>query len=393
VLRGTLRFEVYEMTVTNQAAAPWQSKILLGLLPLLCGLQLLSAIVVLPRALNGFADFRQIYSGAYMMRTGMGRELYHPSAQKQVQDATISPALNSLPVNHPSIEYLILSPLSYLPYRAAYLAWAALNIVALILCIRLLPIPYGWLKAALFAGFAPMSIAIIHGQDTIWFLLLLLIAFRCRREFNMGLILGCGAFRFHLLIPILLVYAIWRRWKVLSGASITAALVAVLSIALVGIAESLQYARTAAHSTDVAMMERTNLLAFLSRLVPSHSLAIMISAGLSIGALWLVSRTSPSLATAVLTVPILSYHLLAHDLVILLLPISLSIEMGWLQIVAGALSIFPPTAFLSTLPSFAMLVRKQNHSCSRPVSVDKSAFAQISVPSPADSEHLSQPAS
>src|SRR3954468_20233862 len=101
------------MTVTNQAAAPWQSKILLGLLPLLCGLQLLSAIVVLPRALNGFADFRQIYSGAYMMRTGMGRELYHPSAQKQVQDATISPALNSLPVNHPSIEYLILSPLSY----------------------------------------------------------------------------------------------------------------------------------------------------------------------------------------------------------------------------------------------------------------------------------------
>lgn len=59
-----------------------------------------------------------------------------------------------------------------------------------------------------------------------------------------------------------------------------------------------------------------------------------------------------------LLVPVLSYHLLAHDLIILLLPVVLNLEVGGAGIAqfCGAwFCLFPPLAYLSVLPSPVLL--------------------------------------
>jgi hypothetical protein len=76
-------------------------------------------------------------------------------------------------------------------------------------------------------------------------------------------------------------------------------------------------------------------------------------AALTVG---LLSRKKPSLATAVLVIPLFSYHLQPYDLSILLLPIALSLTAGALaQFVIAACGLFPSLAFLASLPTLAMI--------------------------------------
>lgn len=245
---GTVRFK-------TAAIQRWQRQLLLGITPLLVGTELLCALVFLPQAVRGCGDFRQLYAGAFLVRSGNAHRLYDADLQLQAQNAVVSPATQVLPSNHPSLEYVVLSPLTLVSYRFAYFVWFGLNLGALLLCARLLP-GDTWMKVFVFAGFATVVITLLQGQDTLWFFLLLLLAFRCDSEFHSGLLLGCGAFRFHLLLPILLAYLVWRRWRFLAGALTSGGLLALLSVWIVGWRESLAYVKTTAGSTDVLVGAR-----------------------------------------------------------------------------------------------------------------------------------------
>ena len=142
----------------------------LGLLPLLIGLQFFYAGYAIRQAWHGYTDFRQLYCGAYMVRAGMRHEMYDLSLQKSIENRIISLSPAVLPANHPTVEYLLLAPLSLFHFRLAYLLWTTLNLAAVAASIILLPVKGGWLKAFLFAGFAPISFAVIHGQDSMWLL-------------------------------------------------------------------------------------------------------------------------------------------------------------------------------------------------------------------------------
>ncbi|MGH9538982.1 MAG: hypothetical protein ACRD3H_13735, partial [Terriglobales bacterium] len=63
--------------------------LLLGILPILIGIQLLGWVTFFPSALHGHADFRQLYAAGYMVRTGHAGELYNIGAQQQFQDALV----------------------------------------------------------------------------------------------------------------------------------------------------------------------------------------------------------------------------------------------------------------------------------------------------------------
>jgi len=45
------------------------------MLPIVLGIQLLAWLIFLPAAIDGNADFRQVYSAGYILRSGRGRQL------------------------------------------------------------------------------------------------------------------------------------------------------------------------------------------------------------------------------------------------------------------------------------------------------------------------------
>src|SRR5216683_6441143 len=110
---------------------PHYVQALLGLLPLILGIQLLAWLVILPAAIGGHADFRQLYAAGYMVRTGHAKELYDYNAQLQFQNETVSPAAVPLPFIRPACYALLFVPFSLVSYRNAYLTFLCLNLILL----------------------------------------------------------------------------------------------------------------------------------------------------------------------------------------------------------------------------------------------------------------------
>src|SRR4029079_12987252 len=113
--------------------------LLLGLSPILIGIQLLGCITFFPAALlHGHADFRQLYAAGYMVRTGQAGQLYDIRAQQQFQDVLVGNDERALPFIRPAYQALLFVPFSLLPYRSASLAFLAVNLALLALAFRAL---------------------------------------------------------------------------------------------------------------------------------------------------------------------------------------------------------------------------------------------------------------
>lgn len=339
----------------------WQRQAILGLFPLLAGLSLLAACVFVPEALRGNADFRSFYAGGYMMRTGLRHWLYDPAFQKRTEDTAVSPSAQMLPINHPAYEFLFFAPLSVLPYRWAYMTWGTINLLVLVFCgIRLARILDPWLTFALLAGFVPVWATLMHGQDSLWVLFWFVFAFESRSEMTAGLYLGMTAFRFHLLIPILVLFALWKAWRVVLGALLVAVPLAVLSVWLVGIRGTFLYVSTAAATTEVRNGPAVNLFGVCQGILGGqhNRIALLLAIGFAIPALLYALSRKPSLGFALLMLPLASYRLMVHDLVFLLIPISILLRRGWagvFQVGISVLGFFPPVACLCALPSVFLL--------------------------------------
>ena len=341
----------------------WQRDAILGLFPLLAGITLIAAVVYVPQALGGNADFRQLYAGGYLLRMGLRHELYEPVVQHAIENAVVSASPQVLPINHPAYEYLFFIPFTFLAYRRAYICWAALNIAILVLCaVRITRTLDPWLTMAFVAGFAPVWATLMQGQDSAWLLLLFLLASDSESELSRGIFLGLTAFRFHLLIPVLVAYALWKKWRCLFGSVISAAPLALLSIWLVGIRGSVRYVQIAAPSTEMRKGAPANIYGFCQTWLGTHShIAVLVATAVALLALWFAARLKPSLASAILIVPLASYYLTLHDLVILLIPLTLFLRRGCgaiLQFTLVIVGLFPPAAFVCGLPSGLMLLEE-----------------------------------
>src|ERR1035441_1596799 len=189
-----------------------------------------------------------------MVRTGHASELYDYDTQRRFEDQLIPTGLNfTLPINHLAFEALLFVPLSLLSYKAAYWVFLAFNGALLILCARLLgrwlTIERGerkWLPALLLLAFFPIPRAMEKGQDSIILLSLLaggLWAFDQGKEFVAGLLVGIGIFKFQVVIPIALLFLIWRRWRFSAGFAASAGAAALISLWLVGVDGAKEYVR------------------------------------------------------------------------------------------------------------------------------------------------------
>jgi len=329
---------------------------LLGIPAYLIGVHLWTWVWNVGTFIGGHADFRRLYASGYMVRTGSASLLYDVGARFVVENKIVGPGA-SLGFDHPSYETLLYAPFSYFSYQTAYLVFLGFNLGILAICfwllqpwMRNLQRIYRWLPVAMFLAFLPVCAALIQGQDSLLLLMLLAIALRCvetEREFLAGLILAIGFFKFQILLPIAGLFFLWKRWRFVAGFTVMACAAILASLMLVGVSQNLEFIRTLAgmsvHSGSA--MERDkyfliptampNLRGLLFGILNGHSQNLWIqvlTVVLSIVVfVWIALYTrrrelGDGLLVAILAACLVSYHLLMHDVVVLLIPVLVTID-------------------------------------------------------------------
>jgi len=339
--------------------------IVLGLLPLLLGLQLIIWIVYLPAAVRGNADFRVFYSGGYLLRSGQASQIYDDNRVKNIQDELVSSSPWVLPFTHPAYETMLFVPFSLLRYQAAYFTFLGFNLLCLVIGYWFLRTRFGplrerwrWLSPLAVLGFMPVPAVLMQGQDSLILLALFTAALAFMDsgfELTAGLLLGVGMFKFQILIPIGFLFFVWRRWQILFGTVISGAVALALSVALTGIDAQRTYAHKLydislkRHGADLTgygvpvagMPNIRGMVSSVLHVAPGISLSTIIisSLVLIVLAAWRGWSTSPQwqLAIAISAAALTGYHVLPHDLSILLIP--MAILLG--QSKAHGLWVFP----------------------------------------------------
>ena len=304
---------------------------------------------------KGYQDFTIFYSAAKIVRQGLGHRLYDVRTQYRIQQG-FAPAANirkgPLPYNHPPFEVLVFFPFSLLPYFVAYVLWGLVSFFILLLLffllrphisiLRHLSVAH-WLLASL--GFFPTFFALLQGQDTILLLLIftqVFIFLKGEREFAAGCWLGLGLFRFHLVLPLMLVLLLDGRKKAFVGFLVVALILGMISVAMVGAEASWNYPGSVWRMEQV--MDRPgsvvpigmpNLRGLLerplTRLVSrsfSDVLLALVSVALVLLTAFLWNTAAAStfnlrFSLCLIATVLVSYHTFAYDLSLLMLAIAL----------------------------------------------------------------------
>ena len=387
----------------NLAAPPYYVKgLALGVPAYLIGIHLWTWVFMLPTFLGGRADFRQLYTAGYMVRSGHAHQLYDYGAQLYFQNTLVSQHQIALPFIRPAFEALLFVPFSFLSFQSAYLTFLALNVVLLSASFLLIRGSleqlhvYRWFPAVLFLAFLPAAAALMQGQDSILLLLLLtgaFLALKSDHECTAGVLLGLGTFKFQIIIPILLLFSIWKRKRFVLGCLATALMLAAFSIAIAGISQTSVYLHSLlAPPYPLPLNLMPNLRGLTFGLLGSHvSASLMTVITLSMSALVIVwvarskpKRTSEAFLVAMPTSCLVSYYLLIHDLSILLLSIlivlnrfigsesagnlrgRLTVRSAALLFVAPALMSWAPSYFfLASLPLLLYTFVSSNSFCAK----------------------------
>ncbi len=333
--------------------------LLLGSLPILLAVQLLGWLTFFPTALRGHADFRQLYAAGYMVRTGHAGQLYDTRAQQEFQDALVGNDERALPFIRPAYQALLFVPFSLVPYRNAYLAFLAVNLVLLALAFWLMRpsmenLSRVWrgLPICVFLVFYPIALALMQGQDSILLLALLagaLVVLDQGRELTAGILVGLGLFKMQIVIPIALLFLLWRRRRFFAGFALSAGLVSLISLWVVGLTQTAAYARSlfsvgtsvaAANQFPLRVSIMANLRGLIFGLVGglmgprlsafwTQAVTILVSV---IVLLWVAvftphkHRAANALVIAITASVIVSYYLFIHDLSVLLIPIVITLD-------------------------------------------------------------------
>ncbi len=283
-------------------------------------------------------DFQAFYLGAEMVIHGEGSRLYdfsdQAAAQMRYVDPTRQVTLPDMPFLSPAATTLLFLPFARFSMAAAYAAWAAINVLILVMTVRLLqkvlPLPHDNRPLLAAILFYPAFDCLLRGQVSILILSLVALAFYFllrSRPLLAGFVLGLAMLKFQMVLGLLAVLALRRMWKVLAGSAIGASVVAGLSVLITGWRAFVHYP---AYLRQVAYHERVsytptmvNLRAMLWHLL-GHEPALWLVALLSLALLILAALTWNDIATgfsiAVTLSVLTSYHAHYEDLSLLILP-------------------------------------------------------------------------
>jgi hypothetical protein len=333
--------------VDKRSIGFWPLDLALGLLPFTLVAEALVWAIYLPLGLNGFADFRQLYTGGYMIRTGNAALLYDFDAQMRFQDQLFPAASQMvLLITHPAFEEMAFVPLSLLSYRTAFWIFFAINVAALAAALRLLwrrisrvHERWKWAPILIVASFFPVSRALLQGQDSILLLLLLsavVVLSDHDQDLPAGLILGIGLFRFQIVLPIAVLFLLWRKLWFVVGFLISAASAVLVSVWVVGAHAGIMFLRymlslsvnlnspaSMAKYRDTPL-EMLNLRGLLSAMLWGKAPHLWIEGSILVASLFVIAaawKMKPCVPLAIVVASLVSYHFIAHDASIWLIPI------------------------------------------------------------------------
>jgi Glycosyltransferase family 87 len=288
------------------------------------------------------SDLRVLYTPAYMLRTGQRKNIYNFSAIRSNQEKTIADDGGALPFLHPAYEAGLVVPLSFLPYRAAYFVWAFVNFAVLALvfflfrdCLpHLSSIGPKWTLPALLLGFMPIAFAILEGQDSIFLLLIVVVAYRriASHQVQAGMLLGLGAFRFQIILPIIALFLVWRGLKIVAGWIVSSAAMWGASVAITGIRAQMQYIELLHQVGRVSSRLLLDRMPNIRALFTAYSLGIVPIVALTIFIFVVAAvvgnreNARQKLFLAVCVSSLVPWYLFIHDLSLLALPILVAID-------------------------------------------------------------------
>lgn len=331
---------------------------------------------------KGYQDFTIFYCAGKMLNLGLANQLYDDQLQFRIQQSFapwVSIRKGPLPYNHPPFEALLFAPLARLPYFAAFLCWDLLNLAVLAMLPWILRPHIAMLQRASWfwfvlasLGFFPLLMSLVQGQDTVLLLLLLVLAYialKRRADFYAGCCLGLGVFRFHLVLPVVLVLLLCRRMKTGVGFVLSGAVLGAISAMVVGLHEALAYPQYVWQMERVPGQraifpyEMPNLRGLLDTALSSHLPSVLVNgliAVLSLALIYFVSLKwkavpgdvdlgySLCLVSSILT----SYHCYVYDLSFLFLASLLVANYGLLGSPARwkAVKLYAPVLLLFFTP-------------------------------------------
>ena len=309
------------------------------------------------RMLRGYGDFAAFYTAGRLVEQGRARGMYDPHLQWKIQQefaSTVSIRLGPLPYVRPPFEALVFVPFAYLSYPAACVIWMVIKVIVLFAIPfllrpapgdpRMLPAP---LLGLLSLGFFPVGFDLVQGQDSILVLLIFSLALGALQrgaELRSGAFLALALFKFHLVIPIFLVFLLRRKGKFALGFAITASFLFLVSVWLVGWGGVLAYPKYLLNLNRTAALgmikpqSMPNLRGLIAGLLKTDwipqwmtwSLLGLLLLGVVFTArAWRIERGRDarvatagfSLAIAVMIVT--NYYAYSYDMILLLLPIVL----------------------------------------------------------------------
>jgi hypothetical protein len=292
-------------------------------------------------------DFSVTYIGGRMVHSGMGAKLYDLEEQQKVKAQLLKNA-EPLVYEHPPFEALLLSPLGGLPYRYAYLIWGLLNVAIWLLMPGLFR-PYarspedGLAYVVLWLLFAPLGITLFQGQSSLFLLLIYIATYihaKRDEEWKAGIFLGLGLFKFQLVIPLVLIFLLRRKWKFICGFTLSAAVLGLLSLVAVGWSGILSYVKlltaVGSHPKNIsygAATDMATLQGFIHAVAGSAGKGWFLGAAVALISLSLIAFTAwywnrvesdpfgfdRMFAVAIVVSLATSFHMFAHDMSPLLL--------------------------------------------------------------------------
>ncbi len=310
---------------------------------ILVGIEIPSWLALRSQTLALQSDFRVFYTPGYMLRTGQRKNIYDFPTIRRNQDQKVAADDAAVPFVHPAYEAVFFIPFSFLPYGAAYVVWVGVNLVILALicfllrpCLPNLPaIGPKWILPAALLGFMPIAFTILEGQDSLFLLLILILVYRNigSNELQAGMLLGLGMFRFQVLLPIVVLFLLWRSLKFVAGWIVSAAAVFSVSVVVTGVAAQMQYASLlraigSVSSFWLLLRRMPNLRSLFAAwgfgIVPLAlvSISIFLVAAL----IGVRQNAQQRLLLAVSVSTLIPYYLFFHDLSVLALPVLLAIN-------------------------------------------------------------------
>jgi hypothetical protein len=313
-----------------------------------------------PRFMAGQNDFLGTYIGIRLMPAG---KMYSSEAHYAMQRQFVSLEIPEILYTRPPYHAVLLAPLGWLPYPAAFWAFEGLSALALVGFLymyrnRMEHLAW-WCAVSL-----PLLILMLNGQDDIFLLFFFAAALelmRRGRETAAGAVLALCAYKFHLFLLLPVALAICRRWRVLGGGIAGGAVLAAVSFAAGGSCWPLEVAAIVSNPQIRVSRAMMGNLEALALSFPSAEPWLLFAAYAVVAGsfLWIARRekdTEAVLGWALAGGLLVSIHTWPHDLVLLLAAVPL-IGRNWKALprrAAEALLLLPvlPLALLDERTAF-----------------------------------------